>query len=89
MNYILCTLSHLDTGVQEEEQGGQVEEKRSTPIWSTTHFDVFLKVNSPRFVGGLTPKLNTRLKSETIILLASLVQNSRRTHLGPGPFWRG
>jgi len=30
---------------------------------------IFLKVNSPRFVGELTPKVNSRLESETIILL--------------------
>ena len=32
-------------------------------------FRFFLKVNSPRFVGELTPKVNSRPESETIILL--------------------
>ena len=30
---------------------------------------IFLKVNSPRFVGELTQKVNSRPESETIILL--------------------
>ena len=30
---------------------------------------MFLKVNPPRFVGALTPKVNSRPESETIILL--------------------
>ena len=30
-------------------------------------FRFFLKVNSPRFVGELTPKVNSRPESETII----------------------
>jgi len=32
-----------------------------TPNWSRGHFDMFLKVNSPRFVGELTPKVNSLL----------------------------
>ena len=32
-------------------------------------FRYFLKVNSPRFVGELSPKVNSRPESETIILL--------------------
>jgi len=35
-----------------------------------THFDVFLKVNSPRFVGKLTSKVNSRSEYATKTLLA-------------------
>ena len=41
----------------------------TTPEWSMPHFDMFLKVTSPRFVGELTPKVNSRPESETIVLL--------------------
>ena len=34
-----------------------------------SHFDVFLKVNSPRFVGKLTSKVNSRSEYATEILL--------------------
>ena len=36
----------------------------STPEWSMTHFDMFLKVNSPSFLGKLTSKVNSRSESE-------------------------
>ena len=38
-------------------------------MWSVTHFDVFEKVNSPRFVGKLTSKVNSRSEYATKILL--------------------
>jgi len=43
----------------------------STPDWSMTHFDVFLEVKSPRFVGKLTPKVNSRSEYATKILLVA------------------
>ena len=42
----------------------------TTPNWSMTHFDVFLKANLPRFVGKLTSKVNSRSEYATKILLA-------------------
>jgi hypothetical protein len=44
-------------------------ERSTTPMWSMTHFDVFLKANSPRFVGKLTSKVNSRSEYATKILL--------------------
>ena len=41
----------------------------TTPNWSRGHFDMFLKVNSPRFVGELTSKVNSRLEYATKIIL--------------------
>ena len=41
----------------------------ATPIWSMTHFDVFLNVNSTRFVGKLTSKVNFLSEYATKILL--------------------
>ena len=50
-----CPLSFSDTSVVKA---------MTTPEWSMTHFDMFLKVNSPRFVGKLTSKVNSRSESE-------------------------
>ena len=52
----------------EQLKGPQVVPGRTgrlptTLEWSMTHFDVFLKVNSLRFVGKLTSKVNSRPES--------------------------
>ena len=39
-------------------------------MWSMTHFDVFLKVKSPRFVGKLTKKsIRVRNMQQKILLV--------------------
>jgi len=43
--------------------GLTIHDVQPTPEWSMTHFDMFLKVNSPRFVGKLTSKVNSRPES--------------------------
>jgi hypothetical protein len=47
-----------------------LEATQATPMWSMTHFDEFLKVNSTRFVGKLTSKVNSRSEYATKTLLA-------------------
>jgi len=67
-----------------------------------THIDVFFKVNSPRCVGKLTSKVNSRSEYATKILLVVwckiieglvwvLVHSRvvRRGHVGFDPWYRG
>ena len=70
MVHPLLNLTHSTLDHEPTNLFIHFEEPRTTPTWSMTHFDVFLKVNSPRVVGKLTSKVNSRSEYATKTLLA-------------------